>query len=102
MDLCSEIVKEMTKLEFSQRAVDVVKNDVRFIQAIPEPTPVQKTLITMTFYGILMKSTLSSPPLQVRLALNAGTTSESWLDDIKLVILPWLKINEERYFPVFH
>ena len=99
MDLCSEIVNEMNKLEFNRVAIDTITSDIRFIQALPESEHMQKTLLTMVFFNVLMKSSVIVPPVRVRLALNSGTTSFSWLEDIKLVILPWLKFNEETYFP---
>jgi hypothetical protein len=37
-------------------------------------------------------------PNQIRLALTSGNDYIDWLQDIKIVILPFLKENEEKFF----
>ena len=99
LDLCNEIVKEMTKLEFNPISIEVVTNNDRFKDALNKHSILQKTQITMCLYNILMSSGINIP-YQIRLGLNIAPTVESWLDDIKIVILPFLKINEDLFFPV--
>jgi hypothetical protein len=94
LDLCEEIVKEMRKLEFSSDFIETFKLSSYFIDATNKPAPVQRTILSLYFYKCIIYSGIYAPP-SVRMALTIGNDTHQWLIDIKLVILPVLKQNEE-------
>ena len=100
INLCNELIAEMKKLDFNDISINRISNDIRFIDAIDKPTVLQKTILTMVLFGILvdnMKDTII--PSNIRVALNIAPSIEGWFEDIKLVILPFLKVNESTFFP---
>lgn len=97
INLCEDIVRQMKSLEFKNDSISVITNDARFVEAYNKDSNLQKTILTMLFYNVLMSGPFNVPS-QIRIALNIATSVEGWLEDIKLVILPWLKVNEETFF----
>lgn len=97
INLCDELVKEMRKLQFNEASIEVIKSDGKFIEAYDKQPIIQKTILTMLLYNVLMNSN-TIVPSQIRIALNASNDVIGWLDDIKLVILGFLKVNEETFF----
>lgn len=97
LNLCTELVKEMERLGFEEKSIMVVKTSRHFIEAFDKPQPVQKTMLTMVLYNILLGKSAAAPA-HVRLALSTSNDSTGWLDDMKLAILPFLKNNEESFF----
>ena len=97
LNLCTELIKEMERLGFEEKSIVAVKTSRHFIEAFNKPQPVQKTMLTMVLYNILLGKTVAAPP-HVRLALSTSNDSTGWLDDMKLAILPFLKNNEESFF----
>jgi hypothetical protein len=37
-------------------------------------------------------------PAEIRLSLSMSTDAQGWSDDLKLVILPFMKANEDHFF----
>ena len=101
VNLCNELTKYMSDLNYSESQIALVTNHPRFIQAVDKPSPVQRSILTTLFYNILI-STNSVVPSEVRYALNCGTDLVSWLDDYKTTILPFIKQNETHFFPTIH
>lgn len=99
INLCSIVVDEMRRMGFKEESIQKVTGNSNFAMAYDKVMNVQRTYLTMLFHGLFMGSTKGSAvPKQIRVALNIANGSEAWLDDIKLVILPFLKENEEYFF----
>jgi len=97
MNLCSIIISEMEKLNFKESSVNIIKEHKQFKDAFNKENSLQRTMLTMMFYGILVDSG-HIVPSQIRLALNIAADINGWLDDIRLVILPFMKENEDKFF----
>lgn len=98
INLCSEVLKTAQKLNLKQSGLDYLKNHKTFIEAFDKEDSFQKVMLTTLLYGLLVSSSFI-PPSKIRIALNSGMTSLSWLDDIRLTVLPFIKENEDHYFP---
>lgn len=98
LNLCEELIKEMVKLEFSEESITYVRSQSGYAEAWNKEERIQKSMLIMTLYGILVQSE-SVVPSQIRLALNIANDVIAWLDDIRLVILPFMKANEDKFFP---
>lgn len=94
---CAGVVAEMERLEFKQSSVNTVKGTTQFIDAYDKNDQLQRTMLTMLFFNILISGTHPAPT-QIRLALNVATDVAGWWDDMRLVILPFLKENEDLFF----
>ena len=97
LNLCTELVKEMERLNFSEASIAQIKSNPHYVEAFNKPDMVQRSMLTMTLYGILLGRNIPAPA-HIRLALNTSKDVVGWLDDMKLVILPFLKENEEAFF----
>lgn len=97
INLCTEITNEMVRLGFKESSVSSVKSKQQYIDAFNQQNPIQRTLLTMIFYNIFIEASFTVPS-QIRLALNIANDVPSWVDDIKLVILPFLLENEAAFF----
>jgi hypothetical protein len=98
LNLYQEILDSMKRFDFEQKNIDAVANNPEFIKANNNPSSVQKTIITMVFFGIMV-NTETPAPAHIRIALNVATDVRGWLDDMNNTILPWLKANEDVFFP---
>lgn len=99
INLCSIVIEEMRKMGFQDKSVNRINGDHGFVMAFDKEMTVQRTYLTMLFHRVFMESKLNSAvPRNVRIALNIAVGSEGWLDDVKLVILPFLKENESTFF----
>jgi hypothetical protein len=96
-NICANVVTEMERLGFQQASVNAVKAQPQFSEAYDKQNQLQKTMLTMLFYNILINGTHIAPS-QIRLALNVATDIVGWWDDMRLVILPFLKENEAMFF----
>ena len=101
INVCEEILRDMRNLEFNESSIELIKRDPRFIEAYSKENVLQKTMLTMVFYNVLMNGN-SVVPSQIRLGLNIATSVEGWLEDMKLVVLPFLKVNEDVFFKIVH
>ena len=98
IDLCDIMLKEMRKLEFSERSSAFIENSTRFKQALGQPDTYQRTYLTMLITHIFTMGPWEVPA-EIRLSLNIATDCYGWSDDLKLVLLPFLKANEDHFFP---
>lgn len=99
INICQITIDEMTKLGFRESSINRIKNNEYFISAYHSHYSFQRALLSTILFRILLYSNVKIPN-QIRLALNIATDSTGWLDDLKLVILPFLKENEDIFFPV--
>ena len=97
VNLCEILVREMKSLEFSQRSIDWVKETVMFRQAESLEPVMQRSNLTMVINSIFNKGP-SVVPYQIRLGLCMSTDVFGWITDLKLLLLPFLKANEESFF----
>lgn len=97
VNLCEILVREMKSLEFSQRSIDCVKETVMFRQAESLEPVMQRSNLTMVINSIFNKGP-SVVPYQIRLGLCMSTDVFGWITDLKLLLLPFLKANEESFF----
>lgn len=97
INYCASVVVEMERLGFKQSSVNHVKAQSQFIDGYDKNDQLQRTMLTMLFFNILI-SGKHTAPAQIRLALNIATDVAGWWDDMRLVILPFLKENEELFF----
>lgn len=101
INLCQITIDEMIKLGFKESSINYIKNNKYYMSAYNSHYLLQKALLTTIFFRVLMYSNVKVPN-QIRLALNIANDSLEWLDDLKLVILPFLKENEDIFFPVIN
>lgn len=97
IDLCQVMIEEMRKLEFSERSIAIVQSAPQFQQALGQPDTYQRTYLTMLINRIFTMGPWVVPS-EIRLSLNIATDCYGWSDDLKLVLLPFLKANEESFF----
>ena len=98
LNLCQEVLTEAKKLEIKESGIQAIQNNKIFIDAYNHHYGLQRTMLTTLLFKILMSASFDVPP-QIRIALNSAGDTLSWLDDIKLVILPFIKVNEDAFFP---
>lgn len=98
LDLCAEIQAEMCRLGYSAQAIAAVINSNHFMMAQGKPDNIQRTMLIMVFHTVMLNAP-SPIPSHIRIALNISNDVTSWLSDMKLVILPFLKENESVFFP---
>jgi len=99
IDLSKEIQEQLTRYEFNSAQISYIINNPKFQNSIGKPYQIQMVLLTTLFYNIFINSSVMVPS-SVRFALNAANDPISWLDDYKLVILPYIKDHSEQFFPV--
>jgi hypothetical protein len=97
LNLCDEILNEMVKLQFNTSSIEYIRNNSRVIECNNGNAAFQRTVLITVFYNIFMEGK-ETVPSQIRISLNISNNPEGWLDDMKLVILPFLKINEDKFF----
>lgn len=97
LNLCKSIIAEMVALGFKQASITYVTSSKLFIGAKEESDVKQRSMLTLALYNVLINSD-EIVPSRIRLALNMAGDVTSWLDDIRLVILPFLRVNEDKFF----
>ena len=97
MNLTEEITKEMQKLQFADKNIAIIQNHKFYSLAQSQDLQQQRLTLAMLFYELLTEPTTPAPS-QIRLALNIAVNPVAWLDDMKLVVLPFLKNNEDKFF----
>lgn len=98
VNLCEEVVKEAERLGLKQAGLEAIRTNPTFVQAYDKNTGFQRSMLTTMLFRMLLSGNFQ-PPAQIRIALNSANDNNSWLDDIKIVILPFVKANEDSYFP---
>ena len=97
VDLCANLLVEMKHLEFSDYAIEFIKNNELFKTAESKDEFAQKTYLTMLLYRFIVYNDLDVPN-SVRMSLQFSSDPLAWFDDIKLSILPYLKLYEDKVF----
>ncbi len=97
LNLCDELVKTMRSLEFTESQIQCLTNNPHFTGAVEQPDFIQRTMLTMALSNLLMTGRHPTP-VQVRVHLNIAANIQGWLSDVRLVVLPFLKLNEKDYF----
>lgn len=98
LNLCEEVLKEAQRLCLKQTGLNAIQSNPTFIEAFDKNIGFQRSMLTTMLFKILVSANFQ-PPAQIRIALNSANDTNSWLDDIKIVILPFIKANEDNYFP---
>ena len=98
VNLCEEIIKEAQRLGLKQSALQSIQTNQTFIDAYDKHMAFQRAALTTLLFRVLISGNFQ-PPAQIRIALNSANDNNSWLDDVKIVILPFIKANEDNYFP---
>lgn len=98
INLCQELVKAMEKHGFSEKSISTIKHAPYFTDAYDKGQDVQRTMLTMLLFNMLMYKQ-EPVPRNIRIALSVATTSIAWFDDVNTVILPFMKANEAVFFP---
>lgn len=97
INLCDEVLEHMNKLEFNYNSVLDIQENPKFVSAYSQPPQVQRVMLISILYEILLRGD-AIVPSEIRTSLNLSTCFLNWLDDIKLVILPFMKLNEDKFF----
>lgn len=98
-DLCQSVTTEMQRLEFRPESIDRVQTNPHYRTACEQAPMIQKTYLTLALSGVL-NSGKDVVPSEIRLGLNMAGNVADWLTDIKLIVLPFLKVNEDLLFQV--
>lgn len=97
VNLCNEVIKEAQRLGLKQTALENIQTNQTFVEAYDKNMAFQRAALTTLLFRVLLSSTFQ-PPAQIRIALNSANDHISWLDDIKIVILPFIVENQDAYF----
>ena len=97
VNLCEEILKEAQRLGLKQSGLEAIQTNQTFIDAYDKHMAFQRAALTTLLFRVLLSSSFQ-PPAQIRIALNSANDHISWLDDIKIVILPFIVENQDAYF----
>ena len=100
LNLCNEVVKELIKIGVNETFINNFKTTELFISAYDKSPHVQKTILTMLFYKLIMYSNLKVDK-NIRIALADKTEINSWLDDVKLVLIPFIRFNGATFNETF-
>lgn len=98
LDLCAEILRTVKRLGFKDSSIAKIEHADAMRSAENRPPELQKTILTMMFYNLLMY-TGNRIPQNIRLALNISPTPLGWLHDMTSTVLPFMLANEDVFFP---
>lgn len=90
VDICDEVKKQLIAFEFTEEEQCKILNSDLFIDAENKPSTQQKALITLLLHRVLMYGE-KTPPNNIRLALNSSNSVIDWLDNVKLILFPYIK-----------
>lgn len=99
LNLCSILIEEMRKLEFKESNISSFLTNPKFESVYSEAPQVQRVMLTMLINNIFAMGPYIVPS-NIRLALSISTDARGWSDDLKIVLLPFLKANEDLFFPL--
>lgn len=97
IDLCKEMLEEMRKLEFQESSMYAMRNNRYFASVVGAEPYKQQPVLALAIQSFFLNSS-QVVPSEIRLSLNLAQDHESWLTDLKLVLLPFLKANEAMFF----
>ena len=98
LNLCEELSNVMVKLGFKEEAINHFKSSQHYITSYNSSAPVKRTMLIMYFYNLMMYK--SEPiPKNIRIALNAATGSLVWYEDMATIVLPFLQVNQDIFYP---
>ena len=97
VNLCEEILKEAQRLGLKQSGLEAIQTNQTFIDAYDKHMAFQRAALTTLLFWVLLSGSFQ-PPAQIRIALNSANDHISWLDDIKITIIPFIIQNQDAYF----
>jgi hypothetical protein len=95
LDLCEELNKQLQLLEFKPESIQRIQQMPHYQTAVGQVPLNQKTYLTLALSNVLMGGP-SVVPSEIRLGLNMAVDVNDWLDDIKIIVLPFIKANEDK------
>lgn len=96
LNLYTEIMKSMTEYKYSEENIEEFREASNVSKYFSSDPTLQRCVLTNYFYNVLTTSD-AIVPSRVRIALNSATSNIAWLEDIKLVILPFIKENIDKF-----
>lgn len=97
IDLCQSLLAEMRSLEFKPSAFTAVENNHYFVKATGQDPTIQRPYLVLLLNSIFIQGP-EVVPSNIRFALNVAHDHKGWLVDLKLVLLPFLKANQDKFF----
>lgn len=97
LNLCEELTKTMVKLGFKEEAINHFKSSPQFATAYNSSAPVQRTMLIMYFYNLIMYKP-EPVPKNIRIGLNAATESLAWYEDMSTIVLPFIQVNQDIFY----
>lgn len=99
-DLCRIMIEEMRRMQFKETSIAYVQNSDSFVTASTVGQPnLQRSHLTMLISRIFTMGP-EVVPYQIRLGLTMADDTMSWIRDLKILLIPFLKENEDKFFPV--
>lgn len=98
LDLCNEVIKKMQIMGFSQSQIQTFTQNENYQIAVGQTPKVQRVYLTLALSNILNKGP-SVVPAQIRIGLNMALNEKDWVTDIGLIVLPFIKANDEVLLP---
>lgn len=96
VNLTAEVIRLFKQQEVSESIIYAITSHNQFTYAQDKPPQVQRALITSILFRLILS--LNVPvPKEIRLSLNVATNTLGWLSDLNLVIVPFIKLNEQHY-----
>lgn len=91
-DLTALLEQSFIQQGFTPEQIHAAKSASNFRRAVGQPEVVQRTYLTLMLNDWLLRSK-TTVPSDVRLSLTMAPDVRSWMDDIRLVVIPYLKAN---------
>lgn len=95
LDLCEELNKQLQQLEFKPENIQRIQQLAHYQTAVGQVPLNQKTYLTLALSNVLLEGP-AVVPSEIRLGLNMAVDVNDWLDDIKIIVLPFIKANEDK------
>lgn len=95
LDLCEELNKQLQQLEFKPENIQRIQQMTHYQTAVGQVPLNQKTYLTLALSNVLLEGP-AVVPSEIRLGLNMAVDVNDWLDDIKIIVLPFIKANEDK------
>lgn len=98
LSVCQAFVGIMLALNYKQESMSAIVND-RLFKAVLNDHPVKQRANLIVLLQRLFLSQEAQPPRNVTGCLAIAHDPAEWLNDMRLIVLPYIKANEETYFP---